>query len=72
MATEEDCELEETLNDDTSSVASLDTGSTFDSTNDDNVLMKMAKSKSPIASKTNVRKRPMDKHGTMPGSMDGM
>ena len=38
MANEEDCKLEETLNDDTSSIALLDTGSTFNSTNNENAL----------------------------------
>ena len=32
----------------------------------------MVKAKSPIASKTNVGKRPMVKCGVMPGPMDGM
>ena len=51
MATKEDCEREETLNDDSSSIASLDTGSTFDSTNDENTLTKTVKEKSPINQK---------------------
>ena len=57
MATEEDCEMEETLSDDTPSIASLDAGSTFDSTNNENALTKTLKAKSPITSKTNVKKR---------------
>ena len=35
MTNEEDCKLEETLNNNTLSVAPLDTGSTFDSTNNE-------------------------------------
>ena len=72
VTTEDDCEMEETLNNDTSSIASLDTGSTFDSTNDGNALMKTVKTKSPIMSKTNVGKRLIDKNGMTPGPMDGM
>ena len=74
MTNEEDCKLEETLNNNTLSVAPLDTGSTFDSTNNENLLTKTVKAKSPIASKTNVGKRLADKCGTMPmpGLTDGM
>ena len=71
MATQEDCKMEETLKDDTSSVASLDMHPIFNSTND-NTLMKTVKAKSPITSKTSVKKRPMDKCGVTPGLMHGM
>ena len=72
METEEDHKLEETLLCDTSSIAPLDTSSTFNLTNNENVLTKTAKAKSPIMSKRNVRKKLMDKHGITPGLMDGM
>ena len=71
-ANEEDCESEETLNNDTSSITSLETGLTFDSTNNENTLTQTVKAKSPAVSKTNVGMRQTDKCGTMPGSSDGM
>ena len=72
IANEEDCQLEETLSSDTSSVASLDTGSTFDLTNGENALTKTVKAKSLIVSKTNVGKQLSDKLGMTPGLTDGM
>ena len=53
METEEDCKMEETLNNDTSSITPLDTGSTFNSTSNGNTLIKMVKTKLLIALKTN-------------------
>ena len=47
-------ELEETLNGDTSCVASLDTGSTFDSSNNEKLLAEIVEAIRPIASRTNV------------------
>ena len=67
MVTEENCEMEETLNNDTPSIVSLDTGSTFNSTKNKNALTKTVEAKSPITSKTNVGKRLKDKHGMIPG-----
>ena len=49
MSTEEDSEMEETLSDNTSCIASLDTGSTFNLTNNENTLTKTVKVESPIA-----------------------
>ena len=72
MANEEECELDETLSNDTSSVASLDTGLTFNSKDNKDTLTQTAKVKSPVASKTNAGKSQTDKHGTIPGLMDGM
>ena len=57
---------------DASIIALLDTGSTFDSTNNANALTQTVKAKSPVASKMNIRKRQTDKHGITPGPMDGM
>ena len=72
MANEEECKSEATLNDDSSSIALSDANSTFNSTNNKNILTQTVKAKSPMVSKTNVRKRQRDKHGTTPGPMDRM
>ena len=63
VAAEEAHELKETSNEDTASVVSLDTRSTFNSTNNENALADTVKATQPIASKMNVEKQPMESHG---------
>ena len=69
---EEVCKLKETLNEDTASIALLDTGSTFNSTNDKNKLADTGKAKQPIMSRANVGKWLMENHGETPCLTDQM
>ena len=57
VVADEACKLKETLNKDMASIVSLDTGSTFNSTNNENVLTDTVKTKQPVASRTNVGKQ---------------
>ena len=60
------CRLEQTLGRDTRNIGPLDTGSTFNSTNNENPLMNLKKAVSPIASRTNAGQRKMRTHGKIP------
>ena len=64
---EEACELSKMPSKDTTRISSLDTGSTFDSTNNENSLTETVKATQSIALRTNIGKREMTCHGETPG-----
>ena len=62
----------EILRKDASRVASLDTGSTFDSTNIESPLTQTMRAMHPIASRTNVGRKEMLHCGETPGLTEQM
>ena len=60
------------MNKDTTHIASLDTGSTFNSTNNENTLADTVKAEQPPASKTNIGKRSTENCGETPDPTEQM
>ena len=69
---EEACKLKHISTHDTSRIALLDTGSTFNLTNNKEMLMNSVKAVQPMTSRTNVRQQQMTTHGKIPDLTEEM